>query len=329
MAAATTTTGSEERSGGPGADITRTGDPDYDFQGAQFDLDKPEDREIIRFILSQALFGEATGVYCGKSLYAAGSLEAAKFYVRQAKQELAHLGLFADIFRALDMKPLPAHWVVKLLSAHNNYYPLKVLMEHAIGEGMVLDIFKDILLQTLPDEDPRVPLIKKKLRVVCREEEEHIAWGEKETRRLVAQKPWLVTPYYGLVELQMAVLPLLVRAFEKRAGNHPVLVHLPGFLEHVRTRVVQQGRDLGFVPAERPGAAKRVYAMGYGLALFVRSQFARSKPTLTENYITELGLDGSGAGSAFSPADEDDDATHAVNGLGGSASRASAPSTPS
>ena len=26
---------------------------------------------------------------------------------------------------------------------HNNYYPLKVLMEHALGEGMVLDIFRD------------------------------------------------------------------------------------------------------------------------------------------------------------------------------------------
>ena len=300
----------------------------YDFGDARFDLNDPADREILRFILSQALYGEATGVFCGKSLYSAGSLEAARFYVRQAKQELAHLQLFADIFKQLDMKPLPAHWVIKLLSSHNNYYPLKVLMEHAIGEGMVLDIFKDILLQTLPDEDPRVPLIKKKLRVVCREEEEHIAWGEKETRRLVAEKPWLVTPYYGLVELQMAVLPLLVRAFEKRAGNHPVLAHLPGFLEHVRTRVVQQGKDLGFVPAERPRAAKRAYAMGYGLALFVRSQFARSKPTLTESYIAELGLDGLGGGAASSAADDDDDA-HAVNGLGGSPSRASAPSTPS
>ncbi|MBX3209879.1 MAG: ferritin-like domain-containing protein [Labilithrix sp.] len=275
---------------GPGAEITRTGDPDYDFGGACFDLERPEDREIVRFILSQALFGEATGVYCGKSLYAAGSLEAARFYVRQAKQELSHLQLFADIFRALDMKPVPAHWVVKLLSSHNNYYPLKVLMEHAIGEGMVLDIFKDLLLQTLPDSDPRVPLIKKKLRLVCREEEEHIAWGEKETRRLLADKPWLKTPYFGLLELQMSVLPMLVRAFEKRAGNHPVLVHLPGFLAHVQRRVYQQGKELGFVPDTRPGAAKRAAAMGFGLAVFARSQFARSQSRLEKIYIEELGL---------------------------------------
>ncbi len=289
--AATTTPSHDEKTAGPGAEITRTNDPDYDFGGATFDLTKEDDREIVRFILSQALFGEATGVYCGKSLYAAGSLEAARFYVRQAKQELAHLQLFADIFKQLEMKPMPAHWVVKLLSSHNNYYPLKVLMEHAIGEGMVLDIFKDLLLQTLPDSDPRVPLIKKKLRLVCREEEEHIAWGEKETRRLLAEKPWLRTPYFGLLELQMSVLPLLVRAFEKRANHHPVLVHLPGFLAHVQRRVYEQGRALGFVPSERPNAAKRAAAMGFGLALFTRSQFARSTSHLEKIYIEELGLD--------------------------------------
>src|SRR5215207_868724 len=110
----------------------------YDFQGAQFDLGSTEDREILRFVLSQALYGEATGVYCGKSLYTARSLEAAHFYVRQAKQELGHLKLFADMLRALDLEPTDGHWALKLLSSHNNYYPLKVLMEHAIGEGMVL-----------------------------------------------------------------------------------------------------------------------------------------------------------------------------------------------
>lgn len=269
-----------------------TADETYDFQGATFDLDAPEDREILRFILSQALYGEATGVYCGKSLYAAGSLEAAKFYVRQAKQELAHLQLFADIFKQLDMQPLPAHWVVKLLSSHNNYYPLKVLMEHAVGEGMVLDVFRDLLLQTLPDSDPRVPLIKKKLRVVAMEEEEHIAWGEKETRRLLAEKPWLGTPYYGLVELQMSVLPFVVKAFEKRAPKHPVLAHLPAFLAHVQQRVWRQGQALGFVPSVRPSLAKRAAAVGAGLALFARSQVARSTSRLEKIYMVELGFDG-------------------------------------
>lgn len=272
------------------SDITVHTEPEYDFGGATFDLNEPRDRELIRFVLSQALYGEATGVYCGKSLYAARSLEAARFYLRQARQELNHLELFADIFRGLEMKPMPGHWVIKLLSSHNNYYPLKVLMEHAIGEGMVLDIFKDVLLQTLPDDDPRIPDIKKKLRVVCKEEVEHVAWGEKETRRLIAERPWLKTPFYGLLELQLAIAPFVVRAFESRAKGHPVLSHLRPFVAHVRERVWRQGQLLGFVPETRPGLPYRLYAMAFGAALFVRSQFARSHSTIDKTYLAELGF---------------------------------------
>ncbi len=262
----------------------------YDFGGDTFDLNDPEDRAIVRFVLSQALYGEATGVYCGKSLYAARSLEAARFYVRQAHQELNHLTLFADIFRELEMQPEPGHWVVRLLSAHNNYYPLKVLMEHALGEGMVLDIFREVLLQTLPDDDPRVPPIKKKLRAICREEEEHVAWGEKETRRLLEERPWLRHPYYGLLELQLLVAPMIARAFAGR--EHRVLRHLPGFLTYVKGRMWEQGQALGFVPSTRPGLAYRLGAMAWGVALFVRSQFATSRSTLEHTYLSELGFAG-------------------------------------
>lgn len=264
----------------------------FDFGSARFDLSDPDDLEILRFILSQALYGEATGVYCGKSLYAAESLEAAQFYVRQARQELGHLRLFADILRELELEPLPGHWALKLLSSHNNYYPLKVLMEHAIGEGMVLDVFKEVLLQTLPDDDPRVPAIKKKLRVICREEEEHVAWGEKETRRLLTERPYLKPAFFGLVELQLLVMPLLVERFGKGFDRHPVLSQLPAFLEHVRARVREQGRRLGYVPEVEPRLLERAWSIGYGVALFARSQFARSRSKLEKTYLQELGFRG-------------------------------------
>ena len=262
----------------------------YDFGGAVFDLGDPRDREIVRFVLSQALFGEATGVYCGRSLYAARSLEAAEFYVRQARQELAHLRLFADIFRALEMKPLPAHWLMRVLSSHNDYYPLKVFLEHAVGEGMVLDVFKDLLLATLPDDDPRVPAIKKKLRVVCNDEAEHVAWGEKETARILAERPWLSTPFLGLLELQLAALPLLVRALRSRAQGHPVLSHLDGFVEHVQGHALAQGRRLGYVPEERPTGTRRAAAIAAGLALYLRSRVAKSRSKLDKTYLSELGF---------------------------------------
>jgi hypothetical protein len=263
---------------------------EFDFDGALFDLSSESDRSVLRFVLSQALYGEATGVYCGRSLYAAESLEAANFYVKQARQELNHLTLFADIFRELGLTPEPAHWVIRLLAAHNDYYPLKVLMEHALGEGMVLDIFRDVLLQTLPDSDPRVAGIKKKLRVICREEEEHVAWGEKETRRLLSQRPRFKRAFYGLMELQLWLVPYAVRGLKSRAPEHPVLSRLDGFVEHVRARVWAQGRALGFAPADRPPASSRALSVAAGLLLLLRSQFARSRSRLDKRYLEELGF---------------------------------------
>lgn len=263
---------------------------EFDFGDARFDFDRPEDRDLLTFVLSQALYGEATGVYCGRSLYNAGSLEAAHFYVRQARQELAHLGLFADIFRLLELTPEPPHWAVRALSAHNDYYPLKVLMEHALGEGMVLDIFRDVLLQTLPEDDPRSEVIAKKLRVVCREEEEHIAWGEKETLRMLAEQPWLRTPFYGLLEWVSWFMPKVVEGLSSRAPEHPVIARLPEFVAHVQRKLWRQGQKLGIAPAERPGAPQRAAAMAAGLALLGRSKLARSESKLDKRYLEELGF---------------------------------------
>jgi hypothetical protein len=269
-------------------------EPQYDFGGATFDLTSPGDRRLVCFILSQALYGEATGVYCGQSLYAARSLEAARFYLRQARQELNHLELFAEIFRTLELQPQDPHWVIKLLSSHNHHYPLKVLMEHAVGEGMVLDIFRDVLLQTLPDDHPGMTEIKKKLRVVCREEQEHVAWGEKEVRWHLETQPWLRTPYMGLIELQLALIPLVARAFGKRSADHPVLQHMPAFLAHVRAQVRAQSRALGILPAGELGTLHKLWGMAWGIGLFIRSQFSRGRSTLDKTYLHELGFRGEG-----------------------------------
>jgi hypothetical protein len=132
--------------------------------------------------------------------------------------------------------------------------------------------------------------IKKKLTVVCREEEEHVAWGEKETMRLLAEKPWLKKPFYGLLELQLTVAPMIAQAFADRAQGHTVLAQVPGFVAHVRARMWKQAQRLGFAPAERPGFAARLWAMAWGVALFVRSQFARSTSKLEHVYLKELGF---------------------------------------
>ena len=144
----------------------------------------------------------------------------------------------------------------------------------------------------IPDDDPRIPEIKKKLRVVCREEEEHVAWGEKETMEILALHRWLRVPYYGLVELQLLLAPVITWVFAKRTGDHPVLSHLPGFVNHVRDRVWQQAKRLGIVSDQPRGVVYRTFCMACGVLLFLRSQLSFSHSTLDKTYLSELGFEG-------------------------------------
>ena len=134
--------------------------------------------------------------------------------------------------------------------------------------------------------------MKKRLRVVCNEEE-HVGWGKSETVRLLVEKPWLRTPYYGLLQLQLMVAPIITRAFEKRFSSHAVLAHVPAFVDHVRVRVWAQGQRLGFVSKQRLGVFRRSWAIFCGLALYLRSQCSRSQSHSDKRYLQELGFTGS------------------------------------
>ena len=260
----------------------------FDFGGAQFDIHKKEDRDILTFLFSQALYGEATGVFCGMSLYAAQSLEASKFYIGQAHQEMNHLRLFAKIMKTLELQPTKGHWVLRILSSHNHYYPLKVFMEHAIGEGLVHDIFKEVLLQTLPEQDEKYDMasVFKKLRMICKEEQEHVDWGERETIRLIQENPSLKKPLAGLLDLQLILAPKIASQFSDK--QHPVLQKLPAYVLFTTQRAKRQAETMGIViPSSITG---RGWNMFRGILLFLRSQFASSKPKLLQTYLEELDL---------------------------------------
>jgi hypothetical protein len=126
--------------------------------------------------------------------------------------------------------------------------------------------------------------------VICREEAEHVAWGEKETREMLREKPWLRWPYYGLVELQLSTLPWLVSRFRKGYARHPVLSQLDAFLVYAREGIYAKGRRLGFVPERRPAWPMRLWAMGLGVLLYLRSRLARSSSKLEKIYLRELGF---------------------------------------
>jgi hypothetical protein len=130
-----------------------------------------------------------------------------------------------------------------------------------------------------------------------REEAEHVAWGEKETAAMLRDKPWLRTPFMGLVDLQLMTLPALVSRMRGARADHPVLSQLGPFIEHVRQRVRRQSQRLGFYPEVTLPRYQRVLAMAAGTLLFARSQVARSRSQLDKNYLSELGF-ATPAGSA-------------------------------
>src|ERR1700750_2073733 len=87
----------------------------FDFGGAKFDTAR--DREALRWIFSQFLYGEVTGIQVGHWLYAAPDVSSARFLAKQAIEELQHVGNFVGILQVLELgPPLPAHPVLKFLA---------------------------------------------------------------------------------------------------------------------------------------------------------------------------------------------------------------------
>jgi hypothetical protein len=107
---------------------------------------------------------------------------------------------------------------------------------------------------------------------------------------MLREKPWLVTPFMGLVDLQLSTLPALVSRLKGARPDHPVLSQLGPFVEHVQQRVRRQGQRLGFYPASEPAGWRRALAMAAGTLLFARSQLARSRSQLDKTYLAELGF---------------------------------------
>ena len=66
-------------------------------------LEPERDREILRFIFNQFLYGEVTGIQVGQWLYDAPDLESARFLAKQAIEELQHVGNFLRIQHMLGL----------------------------------------------------------------------------------------------------------------------------------------------------------------------------------------------------------------------------------
>lgn len=255
----------------------------FDVGTARFDLEK--DKEILSWVMSQALFGEATGCYCGATLYTAPDIDAATFLSRQAVEEFAHFRNFLKIFKILGTKPQPPNGVIKFLTGHETLWDHHVALEMAIGEGLVLEVFY-ALIDTIDH-----PEIKAMLKSTAHQEEGHTDFGEQRTMQVLKETPRRRRQLLGRCLLSIEALKWLAPRVEKRVPkDHPVVKLLPAFLAHVIKNAELRLRRMGLLtePLENIGFVRRWSLIANGMFwAFARGLFARRKPRIPDTYLQD------------------------------------------
>ena len=199
----------------------------FDFGGAKFDANR--DREILRWMLSQFLYGEVTGIQVGHWIYAAPDLESARFLAKQAIEELQHVGSFVKIMEVLGVTPEKAHPILRFLATGmmGSDWAEHVAIEMATGEGFVLTAFY-ALIDTL-DHPEAVSILER----AARQEEGHVEFGERQCLKLLAERPELREQLLGANLVWIWGVKRLAAYIEKRLPReHPVLCQLGPFLAH-------------------------------------------------------------------------------------------------
>lgn len=195
----------------------------FDFRGAKFD--RVKDRDLLAWIASQFLYGEVTGIQVGHWILNAPDVESAKFLARQCIEELQHVDVFMEFFKWLDARPVKVHPVVKLLSSESDDWHEHCALEMAQGEGFVLMIFYAII-HCIDDER-----ITKRLDAAARQEEGHVAFGEEQTMKALANNPRLRKRLLGLHLASLWVVKRFERWLSKRVDkDHEVMRIIPEYL---------------------------------------------------------------------------------------------------
>jgi len=237
----------------------------FDFQGGQ--LDPVRDRELLEWMMNQFLYGEMTGIQVGHWLYEAPDYDAAKFLARQSLEEMQHVDNFLRIMTMLGLRARPAHPAVRFLATGmmGGSWAEHVALEMAQGEGFVLQAFYAVI-DTL-DHKPSVDILRR----AVKQEERHVEFGEQQTAKAIDSKPWLRRRLLGLALVSMWGVRRLARYMERRLSKgqeHPVMKHLPAFLDHANRCAELRLRRIGVLDrplAELSGLARaRLVAEAYG-----------------------------------------------------------------
>jgi len=274
----------------------------FDYQGGT--LDPVRDRDLLEWMMNQFLYGEMTGIQVGHWLYHAPDVEAARFLARQSLEEMQHVDNFLRIMTMMGLKPQPAHPAVRFLATGmmGGSWAEHVALEMAQGEGFVLMAFYAII-DTL-DHKPSVDILRR----AVKQEERHVEFGEQQTMKVVEGRPWLRRRLLGLSLVSMwGVRRLAAFMRDRLPKDHPVLRHLPQFLELTNRCAELRLRRTGLLdrPLAELGGARRalLVAEAYGgkalgaLASLVTLPlrllpFWPKKKKLTETYLADPHITG-------------------------------------
>ncbi len=235
----------------------------FDFGGAK--LDPVRDKKILTWMMNQFLYGEVTGIQIGHWLYDAPDLASACFLARQAVEEFQHVDNFLRIMAMLGVEPERPNAVVTFLATGmmGGSWAEHVALEMAAGEGFVLMAFYAII-DTLDHQG-----IGDILRRAVRQEERHVEFGEQQTMKLIAGKPWLRRRLLGLSLVSLWGVRRLARFMGSRLpADHPVLSQLPRFLDKTVATADLRMQRIGLLDrplAELSGARRAaLVAEAYG-----------------------------------------------------------------
>jgi hypothetical protein len=217
----------------------------FDFGEAT--LDPVQDKDEIEWIIAQFLYGEVTGIQCGHWLYQAPDLHAARFLAKQSLEEMQHVDNFLRMLSMMEMKPQPAHSMVRFLSSGmiGGSWVEHCCIEMASGEGFVLVAFYAFI--DILDHTPSVEILK---RAVV-QEERHVEFGEQETMKAITAKPGLKRQLLGVNLVSLWAVARLAKFMKKRLPqDHAVFSQLAEFLAHTNQAAELRLERMGII--ERP-----------------------------------------------------------------------------
>lgn len=264
----------------------------YSFGSARFGNTEQE-RQFLGWTFNQFLYGEVTGIQCGYWLYRAPHFRAATFLARQAQEELSHCKRMIRILEVLGSPPAPAHPAVRFLTTGmmGGSWGEHVAIEMALGEGLVLSVFK--ALEATIDQ----PEIKKILQSALVEEERHVTFGETETAEWVKKHPRDRKHIMGLVLFQYTALKWLKSFVAKKTiralpEGHPVLSQFDAFYEHTLKEYEERMMKIGLCskPFSQITFLERVDLLALLPLRKLASRLRGKGKLLTETYLKDAFL---------------------------------------